>query len=342
MYTIKYIAKKAGVSPNTVANVLHGKTNKVSVATKEKVQAILDAENYAPNMGAMILVRNNSRIIGVIMFMKPRQGESVLEDPFSSAILGAMEREIRMNGYYMMLCITSDENEVVRLSKAWKMEGLVLVWVPDNICRIINASIDTPLVYIDCYFSDDEHEYHNIGLQDRKGGYEIARYLISMGHQSILFLANNRFLLGGDPQRFIGCQDAFKEKGLELPNDRFSPLPVNRKDRLDFYRTVSNGGFSYTALVFSSDYYAAEALSFFKECKIQVPEQISITGFDDNMYSRLVTPRLTTVNQDSREKGRLAISMLMKLMHNEVVEVPNILLPVRLVIRDSVKNLNQP
>ena len=339
MSTIKEIATKAGVSPTTVANVLHGKTNKVSQATKEKVQAILDAENYAPNMGAMILVRNNSRIIGVIMFMKPRQGESVLEDPFSSAILGAMEREIRMKGYYMMLCITSDENEAVRLSKAWKMEGLILVWVPDKICRIINRSIDTPIVYIDCYFSDEDHVYHNVGLEDRKGGYEIARYLLSMGHQSILFMANNRFLLGGDPQRFLGCQDAFKEKGLILSDDRFSALPVNRKDRLDLYRSMYENNFPCTALVFSSDYYAAESLSFFKDCDIKIPQQISITGFDDNMYSRLVNPRLTTIHQDSREKGRIAIDMLMKLMHNEVVEKPNILLPVRLVVRDSVKDL---
>jgi LacI family transcriptional regulator len=339
MSTIKDIAKKAGVSPTTVANVLHGKTNKVSPATSKKVQAIIDSENYAPNMGAMILVRNNSRIIGVIMFMKPRQGESVLEDPFSSAILGAMEQEIRMNGYYMMLCITSDENEVVRLSKAWKMEGLILVWVPGTICRIINQSIDTPLVYIDCYFTDEDHLYHNIGLQDREGGQEIARYLVAMGHRSLMFLANNVNVLGGDPQRFFGCQEVFLEHGLQLEDSSFCPLPDNRKDRSRFYRTLVEQNFPYTALVFSSDYLAAEALTYFKEHGIEVPDQISITGFDDNMYSRLVTPRITTIHQDSREKGRLAICMLMKLLHNEEVENPNILLPVKLVIRESVKDL---
>jgi len=174
MATIKEISRKAGVSPTTVANVLYGRTAKVSAETREKVQAIIEEENYTPNMGAMMLLKNNSRIIGVIMFTEPRKNETVLEDPFSSAILGAMEREIRESGYYMMLYTTSDEAEVVRLSKAWKMDGLILVWVPGNICRIINSSIDVPCVYIDCFFEDDEHTYHNIGLEDRMGGYEVT------------------------------------------------------------------------------------------------------------------------------------------------------------------------
>jgi LacI family transcriptional regulator len=71
----------------------------------------------------MMLLHNNSRIIGVIMFTEPRHNETVLEDPFSSAILGAMERDIRVAGYYMMLYVSSDEDEVVRLSKSWKMDG---------------------------------------------------------------------------------------------------------------------------------------------------------------------------------------------------------------------------
>ena len=121
MATIKEISRKAGVSATTVANVIHGRTNKVSAATLHKVQAIIDSEKYAPNMGAMMLLHNNSRIIGVIMFTEPRHNETVLEDPFSSAILGAMERDIRVAGYYMMLYVSSDEDEVVRLSKSWKM-----------------------------------------------------------------------------------------------------------------------------------------------------------------------------------------------------------------------------
>ena len=339
MSTIKIIARKAGVSPTTVANVLHGNDSRVSAATRAKVQAIIQEEKYAPNMGAIILAHSNSRIIGVIMFMEPRRDETVLEDPFSSAILGAMEREIRDNGYFVMLHTTSDENEVLRLSRAWKLDGLVLVWVPGDTCRIISSSIDTPLVYIDCYFTDNNHVYHNIGLQDQRGGYEIARYLLSMGHTRPVFLANDPMFSGGDPERFNGCQKAFTEQGLTLTKDSYLPLPKSRQEREALYLQLAAESSPYTVMVFSADYYAAEAVSFLQDHGIEVPEQVSITGFDDNIFSRLVRPRLTTVHQDSSEKGRLAITMLMKLIRKEPLKEANIQLPVHLEIRDSVRRL---
>ncbi len=339
MATIKEISRKAGVSATTVANVIHGRTNKVSAATLHKVQAIIDSEKYAPNMGAMMLLHNNSRIIGVIMFTEPRHNETVLEDPFSSAILGAMERDIRAAGYYMMLYVSSDEDEVVCLSKSWKMDGLILVWVPSKICSIINSSIDIPLVYIDCFFNDDDHVYYNIGLEDKKGGYEVTKYLLSMGHTNILFLPCNPIFPGGDSERFAGCKQAFSERGLTLPDTAKLPLPYDRMKREKIYLEISSKKAGYTALVFSSDYYAAEALTFLQDCGLRIPQDISITGFDDNIFSRLVTPRLTTVHQDSSEKGRLAIEMLMRLIRGEAVKQPRITLPIYLQIRDSVRKL---
>jgi len=340
MATIKEISRKAGVSPTTVANVLYGRTAKVSAETREKVQAIIEEENYTPNMGAMMLLKNNSRIIGVIMFTEPRKNETVLEDPFSSAILGAMEREIRESGYYMMLYTTSDEAEVVRLSKAWKMDGLILVWVPGNICRIINSSIDVPCVYIDCFFEDDEHTYHNIGLEDRMGGYEVTKYLLSMGHRNMLFLPCNPIFPGGDTERFAGCKDAFAEQGLVLADDANRPLPYDRKKRQKIYLEIAGKNNGYTALAFSSDFYASEALTYLQEQGIRIPEDLSITGFDDNIFSRLVQPRLTTVHQDSSKKGTLAIQMLVKLIHGVQVEEVRVKLPIRLEIRNSVQKLS--
>ncbi|NCB03102.1 MAG: LacI family transcriptional regulator [Spirochaetia bacterium] len=340
MSTIKEIAENAGVSPTTVANVLHGKTKRVSQATLEKVRAVIEEKKYAPNMGAIILAGNNSRIVGVIMFMEPRWDETVLEDPFSSAILGAMEQEIRSQGYFFMLHTTSDEDEVVRLSKAWKLAGLILVWVPGNICRVIKESIETPLVFIDSYFTDCEHVYHNIGLQDEQGGYEIARYLVSMGHTHIMFLANDSSFGGSDFARFKGCQKAFEEKGLPLGFDCYVPMPKDRQERYELYKNIAHKNSTHTVLVFSADYYAAEAVSYLQDCGVDIPGQISVTGFDDNIFSRLVRPHLTTVNQDPGEKGRLAISMLMKLIHNKPIATPNIRLGVRLEVRDSVRKVN--
>ncbi len=129
MITIKQIARKAGVSPTTVSNVLHGRLNKISEETLKKVQDVIQSENYVPNMGASILAHGISRIIGVILFMESRSGETVLQDPFTSTILGAIEKAIRTRGYYMMISVTSNAKEVLRLSSAWELDGLIVLWV---------------------------------------------------------------------------------------------------------------------------------------------------------------------------------------------------------------------
>jgi LacI family transcriptional regulator len=247
-----------------------------------------------------------------------------------------MDHEIGRNGYFMMLRTTSDKDEVLRLARTWKLDGLILLWAPGEVSRVIARSVDTPTVFIDCYFEDDGVVYHNIGLQDRRGGYEMARYLLSMGHRKMLFLANDRIQPGVDLSRFEGCRDAFREEGLSLDNDSFMPISKDSGKREALYRNLSTEPLPYTALFFSADYYAAEALAFFQGRGLPVPDRISIAGFDDNHLSRITTPRLTTVGQDVYRKGQDAVGMLMSLIRGEAVEAADIRHPVRLVVRDSV------
>ncbi len=339
MATIKQIAEKAGVSFTTVSNVLHGRTAKVSPATLEKVQSILEHENFARNMGAVILAHSNSRIIGVIMFQEPRSDETVLEDPFTSTILGAIELEIRRDDYFMMLHTTCDKDEVLRLAATWKLAGLILLWVPGEICSSIRGRTETPVVFIDCYFDDHKQSFHNIGLEDKRGGYEMTKYLLSMGHEKIAFLANAQGFPGGDDARFDGYRQAFSEKGLIKRDDCFIPLSKDGRERHKLYSRFITPPFPFTALFFSADYYAVDAIDFFIEHGVAVPLQISVAGFDDNSYSRLIRPHLTTVHQDVFLKGQSAVSMLIKLIKKEAVPVLDVRLPVRLEIRDSVRKL---
>ena len=103
MITIKDMAEIAGVSPTTVANVLHGRTKKMSKETLKKVQDVIDQSHYVSNMGARVLANYGSRIIGVIMNYDRRAENNAMADPFYGTIVGALEKEIREHGYYMML-----------------------------------------------------------------------------------------------------------------------------------------------------------------------------------------------------------------------------------------------
>lgn len=339
MATIKNIAQLAGVSPTTVSNVLNGNTARVSEKTRNKVEAILKEQDYAPNMGAHILGQNRSRIVGVIMFMEPRRNESVLEDPFSSTMLGSIETELRRNGYYMMVHTTSDEQEVLRLSRTWKLSGLILSWVPHKIIPALISNVSSPLVFIDSFYKENKPSFCTVGLEDAKGSFDLGSYLLSMGHRRIAYLANSYDSAGTDPVRFKGIQEAFEKRGVSADELSYDVLSKDLEERYSLLRRKASSSCSATALVFCSDYHAAEAISYYHQIGVRIPDDISITGFDDNVFSRFVSPRITTVHQDVDQKGRFAVELLFNMIRGESEFDAHVRLPARLVIRDSVKRV---
>ena len=96
---------------------------------------------------------------------------------------------------------------------------------------------------------------------------------------------------------------------------------------------------NYTALFCCSDIYATIMMSALKERGLRVPEDISIIGFDDNLFSKVCTPRLTTVHQDADEKGRVAAQTLVGMITGKAPASKKIRLETRLVIRDSVRKI---
>ncbi len=336
MATIKEIACLAGVSPTTVSNVLHGKTAKVSPSVRDRVRTVIDRENYAPNQGAVMLVRNRSRIVGVILFMEPRSGSTAIEDPFVSTIIGTLESEIRRAGYFMMLRATSDKDEVLKLAANWKLAGIVMLCVPSEISSAMLQRIASPIVFVDCYFADDGQPYHSIRLDDHGGGFEMTRHLLSLGHRRIAFLANAEDFPSVDSARFEGYRQAFAESGLAAPEDALIIVPKSGDERLALYRHLGSGQGGFSALFFSADFYAVEAIDYLSERGLDIPRRLSVAGFDDNLLARLSRPRLTTVHQDVVEKGKAAAAMLMRLIRKEPVQTMEVRLPVRLELRDSV------
>lgn len=107
--------------------------------------------------------------------------------------------------------------------------------------------------------------------------------------------------------------------------------------RLRKYRELLPRFLEAKALAFSSDYNAMEAINFFFDEGIMVPDQISVTGYDDSVYASMVRPKLTTVHQDVPQKAHVALKRLLKLIQGETLDELNIKNPVYLVKRDSVK-----
>lgn len=337
MIRIKDIAQRAGVSATTVSNVIHGNTRKVSQATIDKINRIIKETNYVPSMGARLLAGNGSRIIGVIVGTEERFREEKLQDPFTGSILGKIETELSRRGYYMMFHMSSGMEENCQLASAWNVEGLLTIGISAEDNLEIRRLSRAPVVSIDVYYG--KRAIPNVGLDDFSGGYEMAKYLLKKGHRRILFLTP--WDVGVDKARWEGVQKALREYGVERIEECRQLMPCAHEERMELHRRNLEKYRRYTALFFSSDYYAAEGIQFLHDEGIRVPEELSVVGFDNNSYATLIRPALTTVAQDVREKGWQAVDMLMKLIENggeEGVKTQT-KLPIRIVERESVRQL---
>ena len=338
MIRIKDIADRAGVSPTTVSNVIHGKTGRVSKATVEKINRILKEMEYVPSISARMLANNSSGLIGVALGFMKKGNASSFEDPFVSAMLGNLEYQIREHGYYMMLVARHEQDDIMQQALGWNFDGMIAMALKEKEIAELSERLGKPLVTIDQYLPP-ELGVRSITMDDRGGAYQMSQYLIGKGHKKFLFLSDCD--LGVDHYRWLGVRQAMEEAGIEDFASRHIVIPWNPEQREKAYEEMLPFFKKQTALFFSSDYYALEASNFLQNRGIKVPEEISIAGFDDVTYATLARPKLTTVHQMVDGKARRAVEVLMHLIQDEPVQKDIPPLPTTLVERESVRDLTK-
>ena len=338
MIRIKDIADRAGVSPTTVSNVIHGKTGRVSKATVEKINRILKEMEYVPSISARMLANNSSGLIGVALGFMKKGNASSFEDPFVSAMLGNLEYQIREHGYYMMLVARHEQDDLMQQALGWNFDGMIAMALKEKEIAELSERLGKPLVTIDQYLPP-ERGVRSITMDDRGGAYQMSQYLIGKGHKKFLFLSDCD--LGVDHYRWLGVRQAMEEAGIEDFESRHIVIPWNPEQREKAYEEMLPFFKKQTALFFSSDYYALEASNFLQNRGIKVPEEISIAGFDDVTYATLARPKLTTVHQMVDGKARRAVEVLMHLIQDEPVQKDIPPLPTTLVERESVRDLTK-
>ena len=338
MIRIKDIADRAGVSPTTGSNVIHGKTGRVAKATVEKINRILKEMEYVPSISARMLANNSSGLIGVALGFMKKGNASSFEDPFVSAMLGNLEYQIREHGYYMMLVARHEQDDIMQQALGWNFDGMIAMALKEKEIAELSERLGKPLVTIDQYLPP-ELGVRSITMDDRGGAYQMSQYLIGKGHKKFLFLSDCD--LGVDHYRWLGVRQAMEEAGIEDFESRHIVIPWNPEQREKAYEEMLPFFKKQTALFFSSDYYALEASNFLQNRGIKVPEEISIAGFDDVTYATLARPKLTTVHQMVDGKARRAVEVLMHLIQDEPVQKDIPPLPTTLVERESVRDLTK-
>lgn len=337
MITIKQMAELADVSPTTVSNVLHGRYNKISKDKLNRVQQVIEQSNYVSNMGGRLLGNYGSKIIAVIIAYHTNEDQLPLDDPFAGAIVGAIEQEITENGYFLMLYHNENVDECMNMARAWNVEGIILLGFTAGQYVCFKSNVEVPVVAIDTNFHGIKSKFINIGLQDYEGGRDLTKYLLQCGHQQISFLSLEQKENHIDMQRGRGMCDALTQAGLPADSSCFIYLDVDPKKRHAFLSAFAADDFrGSTALFFSSDHLAIEAMNLFLDMGLKIPEDISIAGFDDIRFAAQCRPRLTTVHQNIAEKGRKAVHALIEVIVTKEFCQKNISLPTEIVVRESV------
>lgn len=337
MITIKEIADQIGVSPTTVSNVIHGKTKEVSQRTIDRVMKIVKECNYVPNMNARNLARNDSRIIGIAMRAHKDKYENFIKDTFTSELFGAMEAEIRKREYFTMAYVAEEMNEILKLVATWNVDGMIMLGAAPGEAKILSQYFTKPVVYIDCYFDEKDTTHVNVGLEDYQGAYRAVEYLIKNGHKRICFLSDN--LTGVDYHRFLGYKAALADAGLPFQEDMRIELKPEAENIDKELAYLYKNWEKYTALFVVSDYYAVQIMNYLLDRGVDIPGDISIIGFDDNILAKNMRPRLTTVHQSPAGKGEKAIERLFSMLGGQTLKKKRIVLPATLVVRETVRDI---
>ena len=279
MVRIKDIADELGLSTATVSNVIHGKTKKISKETVRRVQALLEEKQYIPNMAAVLLAQNSSKIICLVISNHEKYEDKLLQDPFISALLEHLSHEIEQQGYFMMVKRTKEIGEVIRYASMWNMEGLVLTGFCKQDYDELRRNMRIPFVVMDGFF-EPQSKCANISIDNVDGGYQVGKYLISKGHEKVLFVADNEIDM--DYERYMGLCKAYKESGYKVEATIcFKKIALTYEERLKDYHQILMMLDQITAIFCASDAYAIEVMNYLKDHHITIPEEVSIVGFDD-------------------------------------------------------------
>ena len=330
--TIKDIAKEAGVSVSTVSRAINN-AERVDKKTKEHIEKIINDLGYSPNVVARSLKTRRTRNIVLIV--------PDVTNPFYADIAKKLQVYLKQKNYIMSLFNTNENlnDELCAIESAREnfAGGIIFASVAQNQCVIDTLKkVNIPCVLLNSYL--------NCGLDSIHGEYGYGtflstKYLIENGHRRIAFI-------GGIPGTVIGQSRkegyirALTEAGLEI--DKRLIFEMN------FSEDAGYKGSKYltalkpmpTAICCANDMIAIGVLSSLREDGISVPEQISVTGIDDIMYSRISSPPLTTVTNDADAFAKQSFKLLfdqIEKTHGEKHQ--EVIIERTLVIRESVKRI---
>lgn len=336
--TIKDVALHAGVSVAAVSYVLNGKEHRVSGDTVAKINESVKALNYIPNISARGLAKNTSELIGVIIPQTENRKSLVLENPFYSETISAIESVCREYGYHIIVSGVEKGKSYLDISISRNLDGAIIMGVyPEQLYEECKE-VGIPIVLIDSYIHDDY--FLNVGIDDEYGGYLATQYLIEQGHRNIALVTGTIRSDGVVEKRFLGYKRALQEAGLFYNSHHVFEKTVSYEHGMESGARIAAEHPEITAVFTTADVVAFGAIRGIKEAGKSVPEDLSVIGFDDISMAHMFLPGLTTVKQNISLKGEIAARNLLEQITGERKGPTETKIELEVVERQTVAKLN--
>ena len=327
--TIREIARAAGVSIATVSRVINGRPD-VSPQTREAVLRVVREHGFSTNRNARALSGGRTGLVGVTL--------PILEAAYFAVIVSGTAEALYEHDMRIVLCPTlhQHEREVTLLDRLMHgtTDGAVLM-LPEESNAELRALQETgyPFVVVD----PRVQLYQGIpavSASNASGARAGVEHLLSLGHRRIGAILGPPDWMA-TTERLNGYRSALAAAGVLPAPDLVVESDFSIESGEAAAASLLDLPERPTAIFGFNDNVAIGALRAAEARGLTVPDDLSLVGFDDSEQSGLVTPALTTVRQPLAEMGRMAVSLLLRLLDRQRVEAMNIELATRLVVRES-------
>lgn len=332
--TIKDIARESGVSVSTVSRAINN-SGRIDAKTKEHIEQIIQKLGYSPNTAAQSLKTQKTRNIVLIV--------PDIANPFYSSLAKELQILVKSKNYILTLFNTnenlSEELRAIDSAKEISAGGIVFASISEQ-RSVVDAllALKIPSVLVNSYFSCELDCVHGAnGL----GTYISTKHLLDAGHRRIAFI-------GGMRDTRIAMSR--KEGYVQALTEANIPVDEHLVFEMGFSEDAGYKGAKYlstlsplpTAICCANDIIAMGVLSALHEMNIEVPAQVSVTGMDDIVYSRISYPPLTSVTNDSTEFARESFRLLFdRIEGSNDIPSREVIIDRRLVERGSVAQVPQ-
>ena len=335
--TLKQIAQEFGVSISTVSKSLSD-SPEISEATKIKIQEYAALQNYKPNSIAKNLKNQRTNTIGVII-------PNIL-NPFFAKVFSGIEKEALSKGYNVITGISNEsfnkEQQVMDMLNNGTIDGFIVAIAEEtqslkeykHFKDIMNSG--TPIVMFDRVA--DGINCDKVVVDDFDSAYDATKYLIKLGSKKIALLSTIHNLSVGK-LRLEGYQKALSDANISI-DDKLIILETSIED-FDFKLQHLITSEKLDAIFALDEHSATASMKMALKKGIKIPEELNIIGFADGVWSRRLTPSLSTVSQHAPEIGAKAAELLIHKLNSkdEFYQPQTVVIKTELRQRESTRKL---